>query len=79
MPTWLGSNRPSLLAATNGFLHGSMGVELRWTVPAVGVPVRAYYAFNVLRLNRKFTLPDGSLFRVRNPLSPLGWGLGTMF
>jgi outer membrane protein assembly factor BamA len=79
VPNWLGANRPSLIRATNGLLHGSTGVELRWTVPALGVPVRVYYALNVLRLNRMITLPDGSLFRVSNRFSALGWGLGAMF
>ena len=79
LPNWLGPTRPSLIDATNGFLHGSTGIELRWSVPGVNIPVRLYYALNVLRLNRAFTLPDGSLFRARNRFSALGWGLGTMF
>jgi outer membrane protein assembly complex protein YaeT len=79
LPNWLGPHRPSLIDSTNGLLHGSTGLELRWTVPGVDVPLRAYYALNVLRLNRVFALPDGSLFKVHNRFSTLGWGLGTMF
>jgi len=79
LPNWLGPSRPSIIDSTNGLLHGSTGVELRSSVPGVGVPVRVYYALNVLRLNRALTLPDGSLFRARNRFSALGWGLGTMF
>jgi outer membrane protein assembly complex protein YaeT len=76
---WLGPNRPSIFDTTNSLLHGSTGVELRWTVPGLGVPVRVYYAFNVLRLNRVLTLPDGSLFKASNRFSALGWGLGSLF
>jgi len=77
---WLaGTTRPSIIDATNGMLHGSTGVELRWTLPSVGVPVRVYYALNVLRLNQALPLPDGSLFRAHNRFSTLGWGLGSMF
>ena len=79
LPNWLGPNRPSIIDATNGVLHGSTGLELRWTVPGVGVPVRVYYALNVLRLNRIVSLPDGSLFRARSRFFALGWGLGSMF
>lgn len=79
LPNWLGHARPVLLDTTNGLLHGSLGVELRWTVPGVQVPVRGYYALNVLRLNRSLLLPDGSLFRVRNRFSAFGWALGTLF
>jgi outer membrane protein assembly factor BamA len=76
---WLGPNRPSIIDSTNGLLHGSTGLELRWTVPGVGVPLRAYYALNVVRLNRIVSLPDGSLFRAHSRFSALGWGLGSMF
>jgi hypothetical protein len=79
LPNWLGSARPTLLDSTNGVLHGSLGIELRWTVPGVQVPVRAYYAVNVLRLNRFLKLPDGSLFHAHNPLFAFGWALGTLF
>jgi hypothetical protein len=79
LPNWLGPSRPSLIGATNRVLHGSTGVELRCTVLGVGVPVRVYYALNLLRLNRTLRLPDGSLFGVRNRFSTLGWGLGAMF
>jgi outer membrane protein assembly factor BamA len=79
LPNWLGKARPTLLDSTNGILHGSVGIELRWTVPGVQVPVRAYYAVNVLRLNRFLQLPDGSLFHAHNRLFAFGWALGTLF
>jgi hypothetical protein len=68
-----------LLSSTNGVLHGSTGLELRWTVPGIGVQVRAYYALNVLRLDRRVLLPDGSLLRAHDRFSALGWGLGSLF
>jgi len=79
LPNWLGPSRPWLAQSTNGILHGSTGVELRWTVPGLGVPFRAYYAFNVLRLNRPVLMPGGSLFRVSNRFAAFGWGLGSLF
>ena len=79
LPNWLGPTRPSLLDSTNGILHGSVGIELRWTVPGIQVPVRAYYSVNVLRLNRFLQLPDGSLFHAHNKLFAFGWALGTLF
>jgi outer membrane protein assembly complex protein YaeT len=79
LPNWLGKTRPTILDSTNGMLHGSLGLELRWTVPGVQVPVRAYYAVNVLRLNRRLFLPDGSLFRAHNRLFAFGWALGSLF
>jgi outer membrane protein assembly factor BamA len=79
LPNWLGKTRPLLLDSTNGILHGSVGIDLRWTVPEIQVPVRAYYAVNVLRLNRFFQLADGSLFHAHNRLFAFGWALGTLF
>jgi outer membrane protein insertion porin family len=79
LPSWLGPTKPILLGATNGVLHGFAGVELRWTVPGVQVPVRTYYAVNVLRMNRFFSLPDNSLFHAHNRFSAFGWGLGALF
>lgn len=79
LPNWLGPTKPLLLGATNGALHGSTGIELRWTVPGVQVPVRAYYALNVLRLNRTIHLSNTSSFLVHNRFSAFGWGLGTLF
>ena len=79
LPNWLGPAKPILLGATNGVLHGSAGIELRWTVPGVQVPVRAYYAVNVLRMNRFISLSENSLFHVHNRFSAFGWGLGTLF
>jgi outer membrane protein assembly complex protein YaeT len=79
LPNWLGRARPTLLDSTNGILHGSIGIELRWTVPGVQVPVRAYYAVNLLRLNRFLQLPDGSLFHAHNRLFAFGWAVGTLF
>jgi len=60
-------------------LHGSTGIELRWTVPGVQVPIRAHYAFNVLRLDRSLLLPDNSLFRAHNRFAAFGWALGSLF
>jgi outer membrane protein assembly complex protein YaeT len=79
LPNWLGQTRPTLLDSTNGILHGSVGIELRWTVPGIRVPVRAYYAVNVLRLNSLLQFPDGSLFHAHNRLFAFGWALGTLF
>jgi outer membrane protein insertion porin family len=79
LPNWLGPTKPLLLGATNGALHGSTGIELRWTVPGVQVPVRAYYALNVLRLNRTIPLSNTSSFLVHNRFSAFGWGVGTLF
>ena len=79
LPNWLGPSKPALLAATNGVLHGSTGIELTWTVPNVQVPVHAYYAVNVLRLDRLLPLPDKSLLRAHNRFAALGWGLGSLF
>jgi len=76
---WLGKWRPAAIDSTNGIVHGSTGMELRWTLPGVGVPVRTYYAWNVLRLNRSVLLPDGSLLHLRNRLAAFGWGLGSLF
>jgi len=79
LPNWLGKTRPTLLDSTNGIVHGSIGIELRWTVPEIQVPVRAYYAVNVWRLNRFLQLPDGSLFHAHNRLFAFGWALGRLF
>lgn len=79
LPNWLGAARPSLLEGTNGILHASAGIQLSWTVPGVRVPVRAYYAVNVLRLNRFASLPDGSIFHAHNGLAAFGWALGSLF
>jgi outer membrane protein assembly complex protein YaeT len=79
LPNWLGPSKPLLLGATNGVLHGSTGFELRWTVPGVQVPVRAYYALNVLRMNRFISLSANSIFHAHNRFSALGWGLGPLF
>jgi outer membrane protein assembly factor BamA len=79
LPNWLGKSKPVLFDATNGIVHGSTGLELRWTLPGIAVPVRAYYAVNVLRLNRSAFLPDGSLLRLHNRLGAFGWGLGSLF
>jgi outer membrane protein insertion porin family len=79
LPNWLGPTKPLLLGTTNGILHGSTGIELRWTVPGVQVPVRAYYAVNVLRMNRFIRLSENSLFHAHNRFSAFGWGIGTLF
>jgi hypothetical protein len=41
--------------------------------------VRAYYAVNVLHLNRFLLLPDGTLFHAHNKLFAFGWALGALF
>jgi len=79
LPNWLGPAKPLLLPSTNGVLHGSTGIELRWTVPGVNVPFRAYYALNLLRLDRSIRLSDKSIVFTRNRFSAFGWGLGSLF
>lgn len=79
LPNWLGKSRPTLFDSTNGILHGSLGIEFRWTIPELQVPVRAYYSVNVLRLNRFLPLPDGTLFHAHNKLFAFGWALGYLF
>jgi outer membrane protein assembly factor BamA len=79
LPNWLGRTRPSLIDSTNGLLHSSTGIELRWSLPVVGVPIRSYYALNLLRLNRTVLLPDASLFHTHTRLATFGWALGTLF
>jgi outer membrane protein insertion porin family len=79
LPNWLGPTKPLLLGTTNGVLHGSTGFELRWTVPGIQVPVRGYYAVNVLRMNRFFSLSENSSFHAHNRFSAFGWGLGSLF
>jgi outer membrane protein assembly factor BamA len=79
LPNWLGPTKPLLLGATNGALHGSAGIELRWTVPGIQVPVRAYYAVNVLRLDRFISLSGKSRFLAHDRFSAFGWGLGSLF
>ena len=79
LPNWLGPSRPVLLSATNGVVHGSTGVELRWTVPGVQVPFRSYYAINVLRLNRVIPLSDKAILHAHNRFAAFGWGLGSLF
>jgi outer membrane protein insertion porin family len=79
LPSWLGPARPSLISSTNRLIHASMGFELHWTLPAIGVPLRMNYSFNILRLNRALLMPDGSLFRVHDRLAAFGWALGPLF
>jgi outer membrane protein assembly complex protein YaeT len=79
LPNWLGPTRPVLLSGTNGVLHGSTGIELRWTVPEVQIPVRTYCAINVLRLNRSIALSQKSLLLLHNRFFAFGWGLGSLF
>jgi len=59
--------------------HGSAGFEVRWTLPALRVPLRVDYAFNIFRLHRGFSLADGSIIRLHSRLGALGWGLGPLF
>jgi outer membrane protein insertion porin family len=76
---WLGQWKPATIDSANRIVHGSTGIEVRWTLPQVGVPVRAYYAWSVLRLNRCVWMPDGSRLHLRNRLGAFGWGLGSLF
>jgi hypothetical protein len=48
-------------------------------VPGVQVPVRAYYALNVLRMNRFISLSQTSILHAHNRFSAFGWGLGALF
>jgi outer membrane protein assembly complex protein YaeT len=79
LPNWLGQTRPALVDSTNRILHASTGVQLQWTVPGIGVPVRAYYALNVLRLDRWLPMPDGSVFHAHDRFSAFGWALDSLF
>jgi outer membrane protein insertion porin family len=79
LPNWLGPTRPTLINSTNGLIHSTTGLELRWTLPILGAPVRINYSFNLLRLNRTLLQPDGSSTRLHDPLGALGWGLGPLF
>jgi outer membrane protein assembly factor BamA len=79
LPNWLGRTRPALIESTNRILHISTGIQGQWTVPGIGVPVRAYYAVNALRLNRWLPMPDGSLIHATTRRSAFGWGLAPMF
>jgi len=76
---WLGTARPALIDATNRVLHASTGFQVQWTMPGVSVPLRAYYAVNLLRLDRWLPMPDGSYFHAREPLVAFGWALAPMF
>jgi outer membrane protein assembly complex protein YaeT len=79
LPNWLGKSRPQLIDSTNGLIHGSMGFELRWTLPGVGVPLRVNYSIQVLRFNHALLMPDGSILHFHDRLGSLGWGLGKLF
>jgi outer membrane protein assembly complex protein YaeT len=79
LPQWLGSTRPALIDTTNRVLHASAGIQVQWTVPGIGVPLRAYYAVNVLRLDRGLPMPDGSSFHAHDRFSAFGWALAPMF
>jgi outer membrane protein assembly complex protein YaeT len=79
MMNWLGPVRPTLANSTNGILHASTGIQLQWTVSGIGIPVRVYYAINVLRLDRWLPMADGSLFHAHDRFSAFGWALGSLF
>jgi outer membrane protein assembly factor BamA len=79
LPNWLGPTRPTLIQSTNGLIHSTTGIELRWTLPVVGAPVRINYSFNLRRLSRTLLFPNGSSTRLHDPLGALGWGLGSFF
>lgn len=79
LPNWLGPDKPDLLSATNGILHGSTGIQFQWTIPGVQVPFRSYYAVNVLRLDRWIPLSEKSLLHAHSRFGAFGWGLGSFF
>jgi outer membrane protein assembly factor BamA len=79
LPNWLGPSRPALINSTNRVVHASTGMQVQWTVPGIGLPLRGYYALNILRLDRWLPMPDGSVFRARDRLAGFGWGLAPMF
>jgi outer membrane protein assembly complex protein YaeT len=79
LPNWLGPARPSLLESTKRLLHASTGLEVRWTLPGLGIPLRLNYSLNIVRLDRSFLMPDGSFARVYNRLAGFGWALGPPF
>jgi outer membrane protein assembly complex protein YaeT len=79
LPNWLGRTRPALIDSTNRILHASSGMQLQWTVPGIGVPVRAYYGLNLLRLDRWLPMPDRSSFHAHDRFSAFGWALGALF
>ncbi|HEX2713177.1 MAG TPA: BamA/TamA family outer membrane protein, partial [Candidatus Acidoferrales bacterium] len=79
LPGWLGPSRPALLGRTNGALHGSTGIEMRWRVPGLEQPLRIYYAFNPLRPRHNLHLPDGSRFRVPDRRAALRWAFVSLF
>jgi outer membrane protein assembly complex protein YaeT len=79
LPNWLGDARPALIDSTNRIAHVSTGIQLQWTVPGLGVPLRVYCALNARRLDRWLPMPDGSKFHAHDSLAALGWGIGPMF
>ena len=79
VPNWLGPTRPTFIHSTNGLLHATTGLEVRWTLPIVGAPIRLNYSFNLLRLDRLLLMSDGSTFHLHDPIGTLGWGLGPLF
>lgn len=79
LPQWLGAVKPGVLGGTNGVVRASVGVELRFDLPVVRVPVRIHYAVNPLRLASELLLPDGSFFRPPDRRSAFGWALGSFF
>jgi hypothetical protein len=79
LPNWLGPQRPTLLAGTNGVLRASTGVELQWTLPVVEQTMRLDLSLNPLRLARSFLLPDGSRFSAPDRKVAFSWALGSLF
>jgi outer membrane protein insertion porin family len=80
--------RGEVLDATNGRWRAASGLELRWQMPAellgaanplAGETLRIHYSVDVLRLGRTLLLPDGSLFRLPERRSALGWAIGSLF
>ena len=73
LPNWLGPTRPLLLSSTNGALHGSTGIEFRWTVPASTSPSAPTTLSTFCDWTVCIHLSDKSIFFARNRFSAFGW------
>ncbi len=68
----------SLINATNGFLRGSMGGELRLQLPMIHQPGRLIFSWNFLRLSTLIS-NKGSLLRLADPRGTIHFALGDRF
>jgi outer membrane protein insertion porin family len=69
------SGKLPISAGTNFRPHTSAGVEIDIQIPIIQAPLRIYYAYNYLRLNRTIAPPLGAYYfqpDVRNYLKQLG-------